>query len=43
MFLKKELAPQNYLPDAITPAQLLNQKNYQVIKMIKSLNDLKNS
>jgi len=43
MFPKKELAPQNYLPDAITPAQLLNQKNYQVIKIIKSLNDLKNS
>jgi hypothetical protein len=41
MFPKKELIHQNYLSDAITPAQTLNQKNYQVIKIIKTLNELK--
>jgi hypothetical protein len=43
MFLKKELTFQNYLSAAITSAHTLNQKNYQVIQIIQTLNDLKNS
>jgi len=42
MFPKKELTLHNYLSDAIAPAQSLNQKNYQVIQIIKTLNELKN-
>jgi hypothetical protein len=40
MFLKKELTHQISLSDAITQAQPLNQKNWQIIQ---TLNDLKNS
>jgi hypothetical protein len=43
MFLKQELTFQHYLSAAISPAHTFNQKKYHVIKIIKSLNDLKNS
>ena len=43
MFLKKELTFQHYLSAAITSAQTFNQKNYPVIKIIKTLTELKNS
>ena len=43
MFPKKEITLQNYFSAAYTLAQTINQKNYAVIKTIKSLVELKNS